>query len=148
VAAGLDAGADFLLSKDLVARPEEWRRRLGEALAWRRGRPAAAPARQTATDWVARTNQALAHPTLRRAGPEVVCVLLRRALREAIPLETGAGDWVAPGGAALDPSRVPRVPPEAVTALVAALVDLAWRLLGADESAALREALGGVVTMG
>jgi CheY-like chemotaxis protein len=142
VAAGLDAGADFLFSKDLVCKPDEWRRRLSEALAWRRGSPAASFPRP-APDWVGRTNQALAHPTLRRAGPEVVRVLLRRALREAFPPEAGADAWLTPGGAALDPERVPALPAEAAGALVSSLSDLAWRLLGEDDSAAFRGALGG-----
>ncbi len=148
VAAGLEAGADFLFSKDLVCRPDEWRRRLGEALAWRRGRPTAAPAPSPAPDWVARVNQALAHPSLRRAGPEVVRVLLRRALREAFPAEAGADGWLAPGGAALDGGRLPALPPEEAAGLVASLADLAWRLLGADGSAAFRAALAGAVTTG
>jgi CheY-like chemotaxis protein len=147
VAAGLEAGADFLFSKDLVCKPDEWRRRLFEALAWRRGRRAAFSPRP-AGDWVARTNQALAHPSLRRPGPEVVRVLLRRALREAFPPDAGAEAWLAPGGAALDPGRLPPVPAEAVGALVGSLSDLAWRLLGADESAAFRSALSGAVTAG
>jgi CheY-like chemotaxis protein len=142
VAAGLDAGADFLFSKDLVCQPDEWRRRLSEALAWRRGRPEALVPRPGA-DWVERTNQALAHASLRRAGPEVVRVLLRRALREAFPSEAGAGSWLAPGGAALDPGRLPALDVEAAGALVGALADLAWRLLGADGSAAFRAALAG-----
>jgi CheY-like chemotaxis protein len=143
VAAGLDAGADFLFSKDLVCRTDEWRRRLGEALAWRRGGPAAGVAPLPAADWVERINQALNRPALRQAGPEVVRVLLRRALREAFPPEAEAEGWLAPGGAALDGARVPALPPGAVTALAGTLADLAWRLLGADESAALREALAG-----
>jgi CheY-like chemotaxis protein len=148
VADGMDAGADFLISKDLVCRPDEWRRRLGEALAWRRGLRAAGPAPRPGPNWVARTNQALAHPSLRRAGPDVARVLLRRALREAFPAEAGAEGWLAPGGAALDAGRLPALPPEAVADLVGSLADLAWRLLGADESAAFRAALAGAVTTG
>ena len=147
VAAGLDAGADFLFSKDLVCQPDEWRRRLFEALAWHRGRRTASSPWPT-PDWVARTNQALAHPSLRRAGPEVVRVLLRRALREAFPPDVGADAWLAPGGAALDASRVPPLPAEVAGALVDALADLAWRLLGADDSGAFRGALTAAVTVG
>src|SRR5206468_12370393 len=40
VAAGLEAGADFLFSKDLVCRPREWQRRLQEILSARNGQPA------------------------------------------------------------------------------------------------------------
>jgi DNA-binding response OmpR family regulator len=146
VAAGLDAGADFLLSKDLVCKPDEWQRRLREALSWRRGEPAEAPGGppRPAADWVACVNQALAHPSLRRAGPDVVRVLLRRALREALPGHALADSWLSPGGAALD--GVPPLAAAEAEALVCALADLAWRLLGADASAAFRSALAGAVT--
>jgi hypothetical protein len=97
---------------------------------------------------VARVNRALAHPSLRQAGPDVARVLLRQALLEALPPEAGAEGWLTPGGAALDAGRLPALAPAAVAALVGALADLAWRLLGADESAAFRGALGGVVTAG
>jgi CheY-like chemotaxis protein len=147
VAAGLEAGADLLLSKDLVCRPDEWRRRLGEALAWRRAGPPAGPAPPPAPDWAARVNRALAHPSLRQAGPEVAQVLLRRALREALPAEAGADAWLAPGGAALAAGRVPALPPAAVATLVGSLADLAGRLLGAGGSAAFRAALAGEVTV-
>jgi CheY-like chemotaxis protein len=149
VAAGLDAGADFLLSKDLVCDPDGWKRRVGEALAWRRGRPAAGadgPAAPPLPDWVARVNQALAHPSLRRAGPDVVRVLLRRALREALPGHAAADSWLSPGGAALD--GVPPLAAAEAAALVSALADLAWRLLGSDASAAFRSALARAVTTG
>src|SRR5947209_1741892 len=39
VAAGLEAGADFVFFKDLAARPDDWRRRLEEILAGAHGRP-------------------------------------------------------------------------------------------------------------
>jgi hypothetical protein len=104
--------------------------------------------RQPAPDWVARVNRALAHPSLRRAGPEVASVLLGRALREAFPGEAGADRWTAPCGTALDPGRLPALPPAAAAALVGALADLAGRLLGAEGSAAFRAALGEAVTTG
>ena len=148
VAAGLDAGADFLFSKDLVCRPDEWRRRLSEALAWRRDRPPPGPAPQPAPDWVARTNRALAHPSVRQAGPEAVRALLLRALREAFPPEAGAEGWLAPGGLALDGGRVPELPPAAVRTLTGTLTDLAWRLLGSEQCDAFRDALGPAVTPG
>src|SRR5262245_48802262 len=38
IATGLKAGADFVLSKDLLCQPEQWRQRLQEIVAWTAGR--------------------------------------------------------------------------------------------------------------
>jgi CheY-like chemotaxis protein len=153
VAAGLEAGADFLVCKDLVCRPADWRRRLAEILG-RLGsnRPAggvewgsevirAAPL----AGWADRLNETLRHPSLRQVAPEVLQVVLRKALRRTFGQEGSPAEpetWVAPGEGRLDPRRVPASPrPGVVAALLAALADGLECLLGEGESAPARRAL-------
>ena len=81
VAAGLDAGVDFVFDKDLATRPADWRRRLTEVSeagreggipgAWSKADPSATMKAgggpvPPAASWAAAFNQALRHPSLRR----------------------------------------------------------------------------------
>jgi hypothetical protein len=143
VAAGWDAGADFVVAKDLVTSPADWRGRLREVLAGARGRPDPAPlewqgesADPACGPWAGLVNGALHHPCLRHVGREVLDVVLRKGLRVAfgdrVP-HPELNAWMVPGEGRLDPHRAPASPPpESLDALRAALEDQLWRLLGAE----------------
>jgi two-component system OmpR family response regulator len=164
VAAALEAGVDFVVSKDLVARPEAFQRRLAEILPPARGQaaqrplgwtvqptPAAVPAPSEgvsadAGGWVARLHGALRSPALRPLGPEVLRLLLGRALVRAFPGEVkDASAAVLPDGRTLAPERVPaRASPEILARLAGALAEQVWCLLGSEAGAPFAEALAAV----
>jgi DNA-binding response OmpR family regulator len=87
IAAGLRAGADFVLSKELLCRPEVWQKRLDELLLPADSRRAALSlnfkrARAmslTATRCAYGLNLALQRPELTVLSADIVCVLLERA---------------------------------------------------------------------
>ena len=87
----------------------------------------------------------LRHPAVRQAGPEVMRVVLRRALQRAFTVVYSAVEqqsWILPGEATLAVDRVPRNPPrEAVAGLFTALAEQVWCLLGAEATAPLLAAL-------
>src|SRR5207248_3712182 len=87
----------------------------------------------------------LHHPSLRYVAPEILQVVLRKALRRAFGQDfsdAGPGEWVVPGEGRLDPRRVPSSPrPGPVVALFATLADQLECLLGEGESAPARQAL-------
>jgi CheY-like chemotaxis protein len=153
IAAGLEAGADYLFSKELVGRPADWQRRLAEILDYSHGHPSShllgwgkgVTFPDSTPGWAALVNQALRHPAVRQVAPEVMRVVLRRALQRAFtpgPSATELEAWVMPGGATLSVGRVPRDPPRgAVAGLFAALAEQVWCLLGAEATAPFREAL-------
>jgi CheY-like chemotaxis protein len=90
VLAGLEAGADFLLSKDLLAQPDAWFPRLEQILNACRDRPKArpleyvvsAPAKKLPNDGIPALNEALQHPALLQLGIPVVRLLLRRVVEQ------------------------------------------------------------------
>ncbi len=148
LAAGLEAGANFVLPKELLTQPEAWQGRVAEALAGAHGR-----ADLLSLDWVPTEppppeqcvdplNRLLGTLAVRRPGAEVLAVLLRRALRRA---GVRAKDWLRPDGLGLDPSAVARSPrPGAVLAAAAALAEELWCVLGSADSALSRAALAGL----
>jgi len=84
IAQGLAAGADFVLSKDLFCRPEEWRQRLHEILTWTAGRRPPISLRWKANGSAAgqtidQFNRLLRGPLAAQLGAEVVQALLARA---------------------------------------------------------------------
>jgi DNA-binding response OmpR family regulator len=143
VASGLEAGADYLVLKDLLARPEEWQARVREILAACDGRDEALPLSCQRNDLlprispeaVAALNRALRHPLLRQLGADVLRLVLRRAAGD---------DWrrrLEPDGLALDADHVAAsVPAGEVEAFAASLTEQLKRLLGAAAAPA-REAL-------
>lgn len=128
IAAGVEAGADFVLCKDLLCQPDAWHRRLGEILSSAAGRrpPPTIPCLHTfrPDDLVARLNRWLRGPASATLGVAVVLVLVRRIW----PTATGTA---VPADLALP----------AVASSVAALTDQIWRLLGTEASAPLWAAL-------
>jgi CheY-like chemotaxis protein len=133
VVSGLEAGADYLVAKDLLARPEGWQARVREILAARDGLGGAVSLSCQRNDLlprespesVAALNRALRHPLLRPLGSDVMRLVLRRA---------AGGDgarWLEPDGLALDAGRVAAsAPPGAVRAFAAAVTEQLHRLLG------------------
>jgi CheY-like chemotaxis protein len=157
ICAGLEAGADLVFAKDLVSQIGEWQRRLGEILAWTRGRVltkllawrAAAPAPPPAppADWPALYNQALQQTHARRLSASLLQALLHRAVLQTFA-HAGRHDdpaaWLGPGG--LDASRiVAAAGPETVAVLGASLAEQLWCVLGAHDSRGFAAALGPVV---
>ena len=128
VAAGLDAGVDFVFDKDLAARPADWQRRLAEiGEAGRDGNPPGgwpnAASRPTmkeggrpvlsAEAWTGAFRQALRHPSLRRLTGEVLPAVWRRALTQALGpriLPQTLDAWVGPEGLGVWPGLSPRSP--------------------------------------
>jgi CheY-like chemotaxis protein len=152
VAAGLEAGADFLISKDLVGRPEEWQRRVSEVLAHSLARPRGQSlggplgylprwvVGQPPPDWTARLNRALAGPAVRQLGPNVLSIVVGRALLQAgcTARETA---WLAPEGGRLDLEGLPSPRSEQVVSLLAAVAEQMDRLLGPEVGATFRDLL-------
>jgi DNA-binding response OmpR family regulator len=150
VASGLEAGADYVLAKDLLARPEAWQARLREILATPDGlglvRAINCPRNdllpQHRFEGLAALNLALRHPLLRQLGSDVVRLVLGRAVGRA----AGGGTWLEADGLALDVREVATTASaEAVAVLVAAVSDQLQRLLGTEASAPVRDALAAVL---
>jgi len=156
VAAGIDAGVDFVFSKDLVAQPPQWQSRLEEILSAADGRmhprslacsSEPTPPKAPPMDWRVLLPRALSHASLRWLGPEVLQALLRRVLRLAFDdyAEMNSSDWVLPNALALQSTRCPRELPRGVSALWQSLADQVQRLLGAEASAPFRTFLSSAI---
>jgi CheY-like chemotaxis protein len=154
IAAGLEAGVDFVFSKDLVGRPAEWQRRLEDILSRAHGRgrgcslgwKAEAGFPPPVPNWIQELNRALDHPSLRSVGPEVMRILLSRAVAAGgseLSAEQRAR-WLAPGGTSLRDEGPTTAAAVAVGGLVASLVDQLGCLLGTEAVAAWAEALEAV----
>ncbi|HEX5272376.1 MAG TPA: response regulator [Gemmataceae bacterium] len=148
VVSGLEAGADYLVAKDLLGRPDEWLARLREILPAGDGlggrvsvscqRNAVLPPPSPET--VRALNGALRHPLLRQLGPGVLRLVLRRA--------DGGRRWLEPDGLALDVGRVAASASAGeVRAFADAVTEQAHRLLG-HAAEPLREAIAAAVPGG
>jgi CheY-like chemotaxis protein len=150
ILAGLRAGIDFLVSKDLLIHPDLWSERLREILAPADSRREALslswPETLTPEQVLAALNAALRRPTLQQLGPDVLPGLLKRALWSAARATGLAGDALrdalSPGSLTFDPAwaRRPDARP-AVAALPRALLEAVWCLLGTAASAPFRDVL-------
>jgi CheY-like chemotaxis protein len=154
ILAGLEAGADYVVSKDLLARPDAWQARLreilepgnglraGHSLSWQRHDllPPVAP------EVVSALNSALGHPLLHQLGSDVVRFALRRAAGRAGGAAPGedVSRWLRPDGLALDASRAAAAP-TALVAFAVAVMDQMERLFGTEGSAPVRQGLGAAV---
>jgi DNA-binding response OmpR family regulator len=155
VLAGLAAGADYVVSKDLLTDPVRWQRRVTEIFRRTAGlertglvtyadrimKAGAAPPRT----WPQVVNAALQHVVVRRVGMDVAQIAVRRALRQACDLWPAA--WPAGAGTSSTETTIPSEwdklsrRPEAAFLLAATLVDQLGCLLGAEEGAPFRAAL-------
>jgi CheY-like chemotaxis protein len=148
VVAGLEAGADFLFSKDLVATPDAWGQRLGEILVAVRSQREAGSLRSerdelhfpVPAEWIASLNTALRTLALRGLAPLVVRAILRRALSRVF-VQANTDSWLTPDGSALDPARVPPGAGRAANDLALALAEQVWCVTGTAASASFRAAV-------
>jgi DNA-binding response OmpR family regulator len=155
VLAGLAAGADYVVSKDLLTDPARWQRRVTEIFrrtaglgrtglvtyADRLARAGTGPP----ANWTGVVNAALEHVLVRRVGREVSQIIIRRALRQSF--DTWPAAWAAGAGTSCTETTIPSDwdklsrRPEAAFLLAATLVDQLGCLLEAEEGAAFRAAL-------
>jgi CheY-like chemotaxis protein len=171
VAAGLAAGAAFLVCKDLLARPDAWSARLRELLARPHGRTALRLLNWSGTadlpappeGVVQALNPTLRQALPRQAVPQVLPVLAERSLQavawwqdpaghgqspppRARPLAQVSDGWLLPTGLGLDPGRLARLGrPGAVVVFVLALVEQIACLVGTDAAGPLWSALAEAV---
>ena len=107
VIAGLEAGVDFVVSKDLITQADAWQARLREILAAAHGqhwqRLVSSSKNRVGTGlsshWVDDLNRALRHPSLACLRPQVLRFLLRRGLRQGASSRIADPEidaWLAP----------------------------------------------------
>jgi CheY-like chemotaxis protein len=143
IAVGLEAGARFVVWKDLLTRPDAWQARLAEILSGAEGpMPGLVPAgnRLRPAEVVAALRRALRHPTVRPLGAEVLGVLVRRALAKVRCPWQAADLLDDPEPAAVNPAAT-----ETLAALAGALAEQLWCVLGGAASAPFRAALAPVL---
>jgi hypothetical protein len=143
IALGLDAGVDYVVSKDLLGRPDSWALRLHEILPPASGRVPPQSLRwgnthsRTAADGARHINRALGVVIREPLGPDTVRLLVRRAAAE-----TGTELRLTTDGLGLDLERIAdAVLPESVQAFAEACAQQVWSVLGTAGSAAFRAAL-------
>jgi CheY-like chemotaxis protein len=92
IVSGLEAGADYLVSKDLLCSPEAWSARLKELMPPDRGHPGFASLQWGESPTLLPTqspgffdalNRVLRHPLVRQLGSELAQFVVRRALLQA-----------------------------------------------------------------
>jgi CheY-like chemotaxis protein len=154
IVSGLEAGGEFVVSKDLLARPEAWQARLREILAARAGpadgvsvncqRNSLLP--QPSPEGAEALNRVLCHSLPRQLGPDVVRLVLRRAVGRAARGPGDGGRWLRPDGLALDAAYlVAAVSGGEVATFAIAVTEQLERLLGTEAGAPAREALSAAV---
>ncbi|MFL5243075.1 MAG: PleD family two-component system response regulator [Gemmataceae bacterium] len=155
IAAALETGADYVLEKDLLCRPEEWQQRLGQILSFANGRDSESiigllqdcSLPGNPEEALATFQRALNRLATSRLGPEVIRVLLRKVLGQA---RANASEWnpvlltswLALDGLGFDTAKVPQ-------SLSPALARVCWDALalklvcvvGKDAPRLLREAV-------
>lgn len=130
----LDAGADCLVTKDLLRQPAAWQARIQELLRAGSGGqvppvsisssklppPLHSPATISRPMWLL-LEKAWSDVAVRRLGPEVAQILLRRAAGQAKLPAPVPGPW-----------RMETEAPESFALLAASLAEGLWRLLGQE----------------
>jgi CheY-like chemotaxis protein len=166
IISGLEAGADYLVVKDLLCSPEAWSARLHELVPPGSGRPVfcalgCQPARIPPEGWsiiIDHLNRGLRHSFLRLLGPEVARYVVRRALLAAVAgrgfllvQDVNSGrdaleNWFEPDGLGLDAGAILKgSQATAVPAFGCALGIQLWCLVGTRFAAPLLEELAAVV---
>ena len=151
IAAGLEAGCKYVLSKSLLSRPDEWQRRIEELLLPGDRQPYVGSLSWTGKEqtepvvtWVDSLNQVLRFQAPRQLGLEVVLVVVRQAMSSIAP---GICDrCLLPDGLGLDGEVIMRAgTPDLVMAFAVSLAHRFWSILGSIEGAALERALASAV---
>src|SRR5262249_31164671 len=132
VASALEAGADFIVSKELLARPNDCRERLDELLAWTLERRLPVELRLddlpgSVGPMLERFHKVRRGPALGALGEEVVRVLITRA--------SSAGTGIMSDMINGD------VSPEAMSGFIVAFAEQVWRVLGTTSSVPMWRAL-------
>jgi CheY-like chemotaxis protein len=156
VLAGLEAGVDYVVSKDLLSNPANWQCRVTEIfrhstglrdtrsvsyIAGRIERSLMPP-----QNWTSIINQGLNHAVVRRIGVDIARLLVRRAVRQACSGYPDCFDAAAESVAASEPfppdwtALIRR--PLAAFHLADALMDQMDCLLGGLEGSTFRATLG------
>jgi hypothetical protein len=151
VAAGLEAGAEYVLAKELLLQPEAWEARLREILPAPHGRRevlflellqrnAPTSTTQQGLDVINRTLRVLVRHS---PGPQVVRVLVNKALRlirgqslDSTPAAPGA--WLLPDGLGLQPGGLTV---RECSRIAFDLANQLWRVLGKEGTAAIEALL-------
>ena len=145
IVAGLEAGVDFVVSKDLLCRPADWQARMNELLLPRDSRPHARLLSLTKEKpAVAPDPDRVIHQVLRSVshqyGLEFGQVLFRRALRLAGG-KLGPEMLLPDGLGLLANGMISPADSKRVAKLARELADQLWCILGSSESATWRAAL-------
>jgi CheY-like chemotaxis protein len=151
IAEGWQAGADYLLAKDLVTRPADWLCRVCEILEHAHGQRLIPSLGWPEEDkgrlyprWAEHLNRALLHSCLWPLGPELIDQILWRALMHAFGTEARPS-WLVARAGRLDPDAVPTATSEEFLGCFDSLVDQVWCLLGFDPSEQFSVALRSIV---
>jgi DNA-binding response OmpR family regulator len=151
IAAGLESGSDYVLSKSLLCQPEQWQLRLHELFKCADSQPYARSLSWTgseggtsATAWIEALNQVLLYQAQRQLGLDVALVLVRRAAARSAPdLPPGA---LLPDGLGLDPGLARRADSsEMVLAFAISLANQVWCVLGSIDGGPLLRSLAQAV---
>ncbi len=147
IAAGLEAGSNYVISKSVLCRPEDWQLRIREIISFPDSRFSlhslnwnADQQAQAVRGWNEALNQLLRYQVQRQVGTEVAVILTRRAgerMRAAFP-----SLGLSPDGMGLVLSQVTNArDAEMVLAFAVALANELWCLLGSMEGAGLFRSL-------
>lgn len=167
IMSGLEAGADYLVSKDLLCSPEAWSTRLEELLAPQCGFPGFPSLQYEELPFFLPTqspvvfdalNRVLRRPLARQLGSELARFVVRRALLQAktgsrpaaiqggvVPCEC-LENWLEPDGLGLKAEEILEDDRALfLPAFVRALAEQMWCLVGTEASVALLQELAAAV---
>jgi DNA-binding response OmpR family regulator len=152
IVAGLAAGADFVVSKELLCRPDEWRIRIRELLTSLDRRTAelslSLPGVSDLNLAVERrpeaVNRALRVPQLRSLNRELLETLLERAAAKAAWRHPNV--WLLPDDRGLLRESVAKIDPQQLLDFVAALAEQLWCVAGSAARDAFAGALRAALT--
>ncbi|HEV3117477.1 MAG TPA: response regulator [Gemmataceae bacterium] len=152
ILAGLAAGADFVVSKELLCRPDEWRIRIRELLTSLDRRTGelslSLPGVSELSLAVERRheaiNRALRVPPLRSLNRELVDTLLERAAVKAAWRH--AHVWLLPDDRGVLRESVAKIEPQQLLDFAAAVAEQLWCVAGSAASEAFADAVRATLT--